>query len=54
MNNEYKLIGGLIQLAGLILCLVGAFKHDPAFGGIGVLVALIGRVIAEKLEDWIN
>ena len=50
MNNGYKLIGQLMQIGGVTLCLIGAIMKDPAFGGIGVLIALIGRVIAEKLQ----
>jgi len=50
-NSVSKLIGKLLQFAGVFICLWGAITYNPA-GAIGALVAMIGRVIDEYWDDW--
>jgi len=38
-------IGMFISLAGTVMMVIGAFKHNIAIGGTGGVVALLGRVI---------
>lgn len=46
-----NIIGKLIQLAGIAVIIWGMITKNPV-GGIGVLIALIGRVIDTYWEDW--
>ncbi|AHF17020.1 hypothetical protein [Niabella soli] len=52
-NSTAKSIGIFLQLIGAVTILWGIIAGNPA-GAIGVLVALIGRVLAEKWDDWFN
>lgn len=52
MTDSSKAIGGIMQFTGVILCLIGAINGNLAFGGIGVLTGLLGRMVSEYWEDW--
>lgn len=46
-----KIIGKIIQLAGILIVIIGLANKNPA-GGFGVLVSLFGRAIDEYWDEW--
>jgi hypothetical protein len=48
-----KIIGGILGIVGIIIALAGAVQKEP-WGTGGVGLALLGRVISEKIPDWFD
>jgi len=48
-----KIIGGIFTGAGLIILVAGGIQLEPwAAGGAGL--ALVGRIVSEKLPEWFD